>query len=198
MSGVKHIAILASGSGTNAENIAKYFKEHPDVKVRLIGTNKSDAGVLDRAKTLGITSFVFDRKAFYEDGSVLQKLIDNDIDVVVLAGFLWLVPAQLISHYSGRFLNIHPALLPNYGGKGMYGHHVHKAVLASKEKISGITIHTVDEVYDRGKMIFQASCPVYDSDTADTLAKRIHSLEYRHFPRVIEQFIHTAVVFKAT
>jgi phosphoribosylglycinamide formyltransferase 1 len=186
---MKNIAIFASGSGTNAENIIKYFSNRNSAKVTLILSNKRDAFVLERAAKFGIPSVFFDRAQFYSSGFVSDHLKNNNIDFIVLAGFLWLVPAFILSSYPGRVLNIHPALLPSYGGKGMYGEKVHEAVISNGERESGITIHHVNEVYDDGDIIFQARCKVHRDDTADSLAHRIHELEYKYFPVVIERLI---------
>ena len=186
---MQHIAIFASGSGSNAQRIAEYFKGHPMIHISLIISNKADAYVLERAKTLEIPAFVFTAKEFREGDAVLQKLHDYRIDAVILAGFLLKVPDNLLQAYPDRILNIHPALLPKYGGKGMYGHHVHEAVIAAKETESGITIHLVNEHYDEGRILFQAICPVIPGDDADSLATRIHALEHQHFPLVIEKWL---------
>ena len=186
---MKNIAIFASGNGTNAERIAKYFAENPNVSVRIILTNNPKAFVIERAKKLNIPAFVFDKDTFYKTDEVLQVLLNNKTDLVVLAGFMWLVPGYLIQAYPGKIINIHPALLPKYGGKGMYGHHVHEAVLKNREKTSGITIHYVNEKYDEGQIILQKEIPVLENDTPDTLASRIHKLEYEYYPRVIEELL---------
>lgn len=183
------IAIFASGSGTNAQRISEYFQNHPAIKVEIILTNNKDAFVIERAKKINIPYIIFNRKDFCETNAVLDELKKREIDYVVLAGFLWLVPADIIQAYRGRIVNIHPALLPNYGGKGMYGGFVHQAVVDNKEKFSGITIHYVNEHYDQGDIIFQAKCVVTPDDTAESLAAKIHLLEYEHFPRVIEEEI---------
>ncbi|MCX6246065.1 MAG: phosphoribosylglycinamide formyltransferase [Bacteroidetes bacterium] len=184
------IAILASGSGTNARRITEYFREHDSgISVGLILSNNPGAFVLERAKNLGVPTIVFSRSEFYETEKILELLRDNGIDALILAGFLWLVPAYLLKAYPGRILNIHPALLPKYGGKGMYGMKVHEAVIAAGEKESGISIHLVNEKYDDGNIIFQSCCPVEPGDTPETLAQRIHLLEYEHYPRVIGQYL---------
>ncbi len=183
------IAIFASGSGTNAQKIMEYFDNHPDIRVRLVLSNKADAPVLMRAANFMIPTHIFDRKSFYESDAVLQQLANHQIDYIVLAGFLWLVPASLIQAFPDRIVNIHPALLPKYGGKGMYGMKVHQAVVDAQEKESGITIHLVNEEYDKGRHLFQAACTVEPDDTADTVAGKIHALEHAHFPKVIEQWI---------
>ena len=183
------IAIFASGSGSNAENIANYFSNHSNVEVALILTNNPTAFVLDRAKKLGIKSLVFDKNHFSKNDDILHFLDINDIDLIVLAGFLLKIPKKLIKSFPNKIINIHPALLPKYGGKGMYGEKVHQAVVAAKEKESGITIHYVNEEYDEGKIIFQAKCEVLPTDTADDVASKIHLLEYEHFPKVIESLV---------
>lgn len=184
-----HIAIFGSGNGTNAQRICEYFKENPSIKISTIITNKKDAYIVERAKNLGIPSHYFNRSQFYSSNDVLSYLKENEIDFIILAGFLWLVPQNLLESYPNKIINIHPALLPNYGGKGMYGMHVHEAVIANHEKESGITIHFVDENYDEGKTIFQAKCQIDASDDAESLAQKIHLLEYEHFPKVIEDVI---------
>ena len=184
-----NIAIFASGSGSNAENIVRYFKSHPSISVSLILTNKADAFVIERARKLDIPSMVFSKKEMNETNLVLNLFKENKIDWIILAGFLLKVPDNIIAAFPDRILNIHPALLPKYGGKGMYGSRVHEAVVAAGEKESGITIHLVNDHYDEGQIVFQASCPVLASDSADDVAAKVHALEYEHFPRVIEDII---------
>ncbi|MCX6327981.1 MAG: phosphoribosylglycinamide formyltransferase [Bacteroidia bacterium] len=186
---MKKIAIFASGSGTNAENIIKYFSNRKSAKVTLILSNRREAYVLKRAAEHNIKSIFFDYNEFNTSDKVLDELLRNDIDFLVLAGFLWLVPEKILNLYAGRIINIHPALLPKYGGKGMYGEKVHKAVIDNHESESGISIHYVNKLYDEGDIIFQARCKVEPSDTPDTLAARIHELEYKYFPKVIEDLI---------
>lgn len=186
---MKRIAILASGSGSNAENIADHFKNNPNVVITHILTNKKDAFVIERAKKMQIPCSVFNRTDFYETNKTLNFLIDQQIDLIVLAGFLWLVPQQFTKAFPNKIINIHPALLPKYGGKGMYGHHVHQAVVDNKESESGITIHYVNENYDEGNIIYQAKCKVYEKDTADDVATKVHKLEYQFFPEIIEQVL---------
>jgi phosphoribosylglycinamide formyltransferase 1 len=183
------IAIFASGSGSNAENIALYFKGNQQAEVSLILSNRADAFVLERARKLGIPSMVFRRSEFYETEKVLEVLREYRIDLLVLAGFLWLVPDYLLKAYPWRIVNIHPALLPKYGGKGMYGEKVHQAVRESGDKVSGITIHYVNEHYDEGQIIFQATCDVTPADTPETIAQKVHKLEYEHYPKEIEKLI---------
>jgi len=182
---MKRIAIFASGSGTNAQKIIEYFSASKDVVVDSLWSNNENAYALIRAEKLGIETFTFDSDEFYRSNEILDRLYDHRIDMIVLAGFLWLVPRNLTELFT--VINIHPALLPKYGGKGMYGANVHKAVLASKDKESGITIHQVNQDYDKGKIIFQATCPIMPKDTPETLAVRIHELEHQHYPRVIEE-----------
>ena len=188
---MKKIAILASGSGSNAENIANYFKGSDYAEVSFIIANNPDAYVIERAKRLGIEYTVVTKAQFMEADSIIDMLKERDIDFAVLAGFLLLVPAKLIQAYPGRIVNIHPALLPKHGGKGMYGDRVHKAVVESGDTESGITIHLIDEQYDKGTTFFQAKCPVLPTDTPDDVATKVHALEYEHFPHVIEEILHT-------
>ncbi len=180
------LAIFASGSGTNAEAIVKYFHHHPLVEVSGIYSNNPSAYVLQRARKLQVPAYVFNRQEL-NDPAFVDKLEAQQVDLIVLAGFLWLLPANLVARFPQRIVNIHPALLPKYGGKGMYGQHVHEAVLTNREKESGITIHYVNERYDEGAVIFQARCAVHPDDTPDTLAQRIHALEHKHYPEVIEK-----------
>ncbi|MDR1681072.1 MAG: phosphoribosylglycinamide formyltransferase [Prevotellaceae bacterium] len=181
------ISILASGAGTNAENLMTFFKKHASIRVGLVLTNNPTAGVIDRAKLAGVPVKTFDRHDFYESETVLAALRAYRTTHIVLAGFLWLAPGYLIEKYP--VLNIHPALLPAYGGKGMYGMRVHRAVVANRDAQTGITVHRVDAEYDRGGIIFQATCPVAPDDTPEQLAAKVHALEYLHFPRVVEQWI---------
>ncbi len=183
------LAIFASGSGTNAEEIIGYFKNHPKIEVGMILSNKKDAYVLKRALKHKIPQFYFNRQMFYREKVVDEVLRLNRIDFIVLAGFMWLIPERFVKNYPKKIVNIHPALLPKYGGKGMYGHYVHEAVVKNKEKKSGITIHWVNEEYDEGAIIFQATCDLKPSDTPDDVANKVHELEYHHYPRVIEQVI---------
>ncbi len=188
---MKKIAILASGSGSNAENIANYFKGSDYAQVSFIIANNPNAYVLERAKRLGIESAVVTKSEFMEADGIIAMLKERDIDFVVLAGFLLLVPQKLIQAYPGRIVNIHPALLPKHGGKGMYGDNVHKAVVECGDTESGITIHLIDEQYDKGTTFFQAKCPVLPTDTYEDVAAKVHALEYEHFPHVIEEILHT-------
>jgi phosphoribosylglycinamide formyltransferase-1 len=186
---MRNIAIFASGSGTNAENIINYFSNRNTAQVALILSNKRQATVLKRAETHNIRAVFFERKEFYITGKVLRYLALYKIDFIVLAGFLWLVPENILDQYPGRIINIHPALLPHYGGKGMFGEAVHKAVINNHETESGITIHYVNKMYDKGDIIFQAKCKVDPADTPESLAEKVHALEYLHFPRVIEDLV---------
>jgi len=186
---IKNIAIFASGTGTNAANIIQYFKQKKTAKVVLIVYNNQFAGVLKIAETNSIHSLIIQKEKFLKGDAYIPELKNAGVDFIVLAGFLWKIPALIINEYRDKIINIHPALLPKFGGKGMYGNFVHEAVLSAKEKESGITIHFVDEFYDNGKTIFQTTCPVYENDTTETLAKRVHELEYKYFPKVIEELI---------
>lgn len=186
---MKRIAIFASGSGTNAQRIAEYFNANKAAKVAMILTNNPSAYVIERARKLGIPCKIFNKKQLTETGEVLRRLNEANIDLAVLAGFLWLMPEQIIKAYPEKIVNIHPALLPKFGGKGMYGSRVHQAVIDARETESGITIHMVDEAYDRGRIIFQAKCKVTGDDTAESLAAKIHQLEYAHFPAVIHRLL---------
>ena len=185
----KKLAIFASGSGSNAEAIAKFFEGHPKVEVSMILSDKAKAYVHTRAHNMGIPSTTFTREEFYQTEKIKVLLQQNDIDFVVLAGFMWLVPHYLVQSFTNRIFNIHPALLPKYGGKGMYGHHVHEAVIAAGEKESGITIHLVNEEYDKGKILCQERLEVLSDDTPDSLASRIHVLEHQHYPATIESYL---------
>lgn len=193
---MKKIAIFASGAGSNAQKIIEYLSPNPSpkgegnklitlIQVALIVCNKPGAGVLHIAEQYGIPTLVIDKEKFFRGNAYADELKAAGIDFIVLAGFLWKVPPALIQAFPKKIVNIHPALLPKYGGKGMYGHHVHRAVIDNYEKESGITIHYVDELYDHGDIIFQVSCPVLETDTPETLAQRIHALEHEHYPKVI-------------
>ena len=186
---MRNIAIFASGNGTNAENIAEYFSKNEKIKVALIVSNRANAGVHERARRLEIPSLTLPKADFIAGEPVLQVLREYRIDFVVLAGFMCLVSEPLLRAFPNRIVNIHPALLPKFGGKGMFGHHVHEAVVAAGEKESGITIHYINEQYDEGQIVFQASCPLIPEDTPDTVAAKVHALEYRYYPQVIEQII---------
>ena len=188
------IAIFASGKGSNAQQIIHYFKGNNMVEIVLIVSSKKDAGVLDIAEEAKIPSIVLDKNTFLTTHYYVDLLKEKGIDFIILAGFLWKIPINLIQSFPHKIINIHPALLPKYGGKGMYGHFVHEAVIAAKEKQSGITIHYVDEHYDHGASIFQAFCEIDDNDTPDTLADKIHLLEHSHFPVIIEKVINQSLI----
>lgn len=181
-----NIAIFASGAGTNAARIIEHFNNHPRIRIALIVSNKSGAGVITVAKNAGIATLIIHKERFFRGDGYVEELAIAGIDFLVLAGFLWKVPLSLLQAFAGRIINIHPALLPAYGGKGMYGQYVHTAVIENREVESGITIHYVDEVYDHGDIIFQARCAVLPGDTSDSLARRVHQLEHQHYARVIE------------
>lgn len=186
---MKRIAIFASGSGSNAENIARYFSGSNDIEISLILSNKKEAFVHERAKKLGIPSYTFSKTEFDEADLILETLQQYEIDFIVLAGFLLKVPRPILEAFPNRIINIHPALLPKYGGKGMYGDRVHRAVIDAGEKESGISIHYVNEHYDEGNIIFQATCEVLPSDSPDDIAQKVHQLEYNYFPEVIEKIV---------
>lgn len=183
------LAIFASGSGSNARKMMERFSKHPRIEVALLVSNKPGIGALHHAADFGISTLVIEKEQFFRGDAYVNELRSHGIDFIILAGFLWKVPSPLIAAFQGKILNIHPALLPKFGGKGMYGKFVHEAVLAAHEAESGITIHLVDEQYDHGATVFQASCPVLADDTPDTLAARIHALEHQHYPEVVEQFV---------
>ncbi|GHS95757.1 phosphoribosylglycinamide formyltransferase [Bacteroidia bacterium] len=185
---MKNIALFASGSGSNVENIIRYFRDDANFNFPLIISNKQDAYVHARAKKLGVPSFFYKKERF-ENGEVLAFLLENQIDFIVLAGFLLKVPHNIIQAYPDKIINIHPALLPKFGGKGMFGSHVHEAVVANKETESGITIHYVNENYDEGQIVFQAKCEVLPADTAEDVAAKVHELEYRYFPEIIGKIV---------
>jgi len=185
---MKRIALFASGSGSNAENIIRYFADSRELEFPFVISNRADAYIHERARKLMIPSYVF-KKNDFENGTVLKFLQERGIDIIVLAGFLLKVPDDILKAYPDRIINIHPALLPKFGGKGMYGSHVHEAVVASGEKETGITIHYVNENYDEGRIIFQAKCPVFPNDSPDDVAAKVHALEYEYFPRVIGELV---------
>ncbi len=197
---MKRIAIFASGAGSNAEKIIEHLTPNPspkergtaslkEIEVALIVSNKPDAGVLKIAQANNIPTLTIEKEKFFRGNSYIDELNAAGIDFIVLAGFLWKIPAALIKAYPKKIINIHPALLPGYGGKGMYGMYVHETVIANKEKQSGITIHYVDEHYDNGDIIFQATCAVKEGETPEMLARRIHLLEHEHYPLVIEKLL---------
>lgn len=193
MKAIPRIAVFASGSGSNAQRIAEYFAGKGIIEITAIYCNNPKAYVLERAKLLGIPSVLFDREYFYNTTSILEDLKNRETDWIILAGFLWLIPESILKTFPKRIINIHPALLPAYGGKGMFGMKVHQSVIASGEKQSGITIHHVNELYDEGDIIFQATCQIHPGDTPEMLAAKIHELEYEHFPVVIGKLVTGAV-----
>ncbi len=186
---IKNIAIFASGSGSNAENIINYFQENELINIALILCNRKDAYVFQRAVRLGVEARYFSRSDFEQADKIVAILKEFKIDFIVLAGFLLCVSPVIIKEYPDKIVNIHPALLPRYGGKGMYGDKVHQAVIAAGEKESGITIHYVNERYDEGAIIFQARCPIEAGDGFEEVARKVHALEYEHFPRIIQSVI---------
>lgn len=186
------IAIFASGSGTNAEEILKHFQKHDTIEVVTLLSNNPQAFALERAKKFNVPTFVFTRSQFRESDDVINYLRERRVTHIVLAGFMWLVPINLVQAFPKRIVNIHPALLPQFGGKGMYGMHVHEAVKTAGEIETGITIHEVNEKYDEGMILFQAKCDINPSDTPDQIASKVHALEYQHYPRVIESWIATS------
>lgn len=196
---MKRIALFASGSGSNAEKIAEYFSDSTDIEITLILSNNPKAGVIERARhgfarrgfgqRLHVPVLLFDRTTFYDTDRITQLLQQQSVDLIVLAGFMWLMPSGLVRAFRDKIINIHPALLPKFGGKGMYGHFVHEAVVAAGETESGITIHYVNEQYDEGQIIFQASCPVLPTDTPEDVARRVQLLEHEHYPRVVAELL---------
>lgn len=186
---LKKIVIFASGAGTNAENIIRYFQNNDQVEVVCVLSNKKSALVLNKAQKFGVNSRYFNRDEFYESTEILNFLKILDPDLIVLAGFLWLFPSKILQIFPNKIVNIHPALLPKYGGKGMFGMNVHQAVVENRESKSGISIHYVNEKYDEGKLIAQFETPVLITDSAEVVANKIHELEQTHFPKVIEQIL---------
>ena len=185
---MSRLIIFASGSGTNAENIIRYFNKNEKCKISYVLTNNSRAGVIDRATSLGINSRVFTRKEFYETNDIIEFL-KEEADFIILAGFLWKVPQNVLDNFPNRIINIHPALLPKFGGKGMYGMHIHHAVVDNKESETGITIHYVNENYDEGSIIFQKKVSLTNMDTPENVAEKIHVLEQENFPKIIEEIL---------
>ncbi len=190
-----NIAVFASGNGTNAENIIRHFKDNSSIQVSLVISNKRDAFVLERTRALLVPALFYENSEWVDGRNILLALHKYDIDFVVLAGFLARIPDKLLHVYSDKIINIHPSLLPKFGGKGMYGSSVHRAVIAAGEKESGITIHYINEYYDEGAVIRQVKCPVLPGDTPESLAARIHALEYEYYPLVIEQLCTSGSVF---
>jgi len=186
---MKKLAIFSSGTGSNAARIIEHFRNHPSISIRLVVCNNPAAGVLSIASEAGIAILLIEKEQFFRGSAYVPELQIRNIDFIVLAGFLWKIPTKLVQAYPHRIVNIHPALLPKYGGKGMYGRHVHEAVIAARESKSGITIHFVDELYDHGKPIFRKEVTVEPWDTPDTLSKKVQALEHEFFPRVIEKIV---------
>jgi phosphoribosylglycinamide formyltransferase-1 len=193
MKTTSRIAIFASGSGSNAQRIAEYFSGSSSVEISAVYCNKPEAYVLERARSLGIPSVLFNRDTFYNQTVILDDLKIRGVDWIVLAGFLWLVPVYILKAFPQRIVNIHPALLPGYGGRGMFGMKVHQAAIEAGEEQSGITIHYVNELYDEGNIIFQATCQIHAGDTPEMLAAKIHELEYEYFPVVIGKLVSEGV-----
>ncbi|MGB5434694.1 MAG: phosphoribosylglycinamide formyltransferase [Maribacter sp.] len=185
----KQIVLFASGSGSNVENIIRYFQDKPNVTVAIVLTNKRDAKVLDRCNRLNVSALYFNKVAFKDTDCVLDILKGAHPDLIVLAGFLWKIPEKIIKAFPNKIINIHPALLPKYGGKGMYGAKVHHAVKENRERESGITIHYVNEYYDEGTIIHQAKIEIRPEDSADAIAEKVHALEYAHYPRIIAELL---------
>ena len=183
------IAVFASGAGSNAQKLIDYFRTHPSIKIGLIVSNKSNAGVLQIARSEAISTLLLDKEKFFHGNAYVDELNDQGVGFIVLAGFLWKIPSALIRSFPNKIVNLHPALLPNYGGKGMYGNFVHESVIKAGDAESGITIHFVDDQYDHGPIIFQARCLVDKNDTAETLADKIHQLEHDNYPRVVEEVV---------
>lgn len=190
---MKNIALFASGNGSNVQRIAEYFADSKTINISLIVCNKPNAYVLKRAKNLDIDSLLIDRNMFYETNFVVKTLQNLHIDLIVMAGFLWLIPENLIEAFPGKIINIHPALLPKYGGKGMYGMRVHETVVENKEPYSGITIHYVNPKYDEGVIILQEICKLSADDTPETVAEKVHTLEYIYYPVVIEKLLENNI-----
>ncbi len=186
---MNNIAIFASGEGTNADWIFRYFKDHKSIKVTRLYCNKEGAPVLEKAFKWGIPVKLFNKEDLYSNEKVLNKLIEDKIDLIVLAGFMWLLPENIIDEFDGKIINIHPALLPKYGGKGMYGNKVFEEILKKKEAMSGITIHYVNKNFDEGEIIYQAKCRIDKGDTVEMLAEKTHRLEHHYYPVVIERIL---------
>jgi len=186
---IRNIAIFASGAGTNAENCIQYFKNNPNIKVQFIVTNKKEAGVISIAEKYNIAYKIYEKKDWEDVKNIILELQHYNIDLILLAGYLALIPKELIQAFLHKMINIHPALLPKFGGKGMYGKNIHKTVLEQGEKETGITIHEVDEIYDNGKIIFQQSVPISVEDTINSIEQKVRKLEYYHLPRVVEKLL---------
>ncbi len=187
----KRLAIFASGSGTNAENLVRFFENNEHIEVSLIVCNHPEAGVIERARNLNVKLKLIDKQELNSVEFVNYLKNQEKIDFIVLAGFLWLIPSLLVQSFPERIVNIHPALLPKYGGKGMYGMNVHRKILEEGEKVTGISIHYVNDRYDEGNIIFQATCKVHPNDRPEDIAARVHELEYRHFPEQIQKLVES-------
>tara|TARA_B100000795_G_scaffold270074_1_gene262523 strand:- start:6528 stop:7097 length:570 start_codon:yes stop_codon:yes gene_type:complete len=186
---MKKLAILASGGGSNAQKIHEFFQNDPNFEIKIVIVNNKNAGIVEKAKSWKIPVKIVTKDSFYKSSEVADQLLEQKIDLVILAGFLWLIPESLLNSFPNKILNIHPALLPKYGGKGMYGINVHQAVLDAKEKESGITIHTIDKEYDRGDFIYQESVNIQHCNTPQDIANLVLKLEHNNFPRVIKEFL---------
>lgn len=186
---MKKLAIFASGGGSNAQKIHDFFKNDPNFEISIVIVNNSKAGIIEKAKSWGVETKLIDRPSFYDSNSVVEGLIKKEIDLVVLAGFLWLIPENLLEAFPNKILNIHPALLPKYGGKGMYGSHVHKAVFEAGEKESGITIHTIDHEYDRGDFIYQEAVNIESCSSPSEIGDAVLKVEHNNFARVIKEYL---------
>ncbi|HUH45998.1 MAG TPA: phosphoribosylglycinamide formyltransferase [Arenibacter sp.] len=186
---MKRIVLFASGSGSNVENIVHHFRENPEIHISCVLSNNRQAQVFKRCSRLHISALYFNRHSFYKSDCILEILRSLDPDLIVLAGFLWKIPENLIQNFPGKIINIHPALLPKYGGKGMYGMHVHRAVKENNEGETGITVHYVNENYDEGAVITQVKVDLDNADTPESIAEKVHRLEYEHFPKVIEKIL---------
>ena len=186
---MKKLAIFASGGGSNAEKIQEFFQNHPGIEIKLVVVNNKNAGIIEKALSWKIPILPINRISFYESQEVVTELIKHEIDLIILAGFLWLIPNSLLNAFPNKILNIHPALLPKYGGKGMYGMNVHKAIFEAKEKVSGITIHTIDGEYDRGDFIYQESINIEHCNTPQEIAESVLKLEHDNFAKVIETYL---------
>tara|TARA_B110000211_G_C14084697_1_gene556151 strand:+ start:1934 stop:2503 length:570 start_codon:yes stop_codon:yes gene_type:complete len=186
---MKKLAIFASGGGSNAQKIHEFFQNDDNIEIKIVVVNNEKAGIIEKAKSWNVPILHINRNSFYESNEVVNQLIDQEIDLVILAGFLWLIPESLLKAFPNKILNIHPALLPNYGGKGMYGMNVHKAIFEAKEKESGITIHTIDGEYDRGDFIYQEAVNIENCNTPQEIADSVLKLEHKNFAKVIKTYL---------
>jgi len=186
----KHIVIFASGNGSNALNLMRYFEKSENVAISAIFCNKANAGIVQKAIDNRVAIQIFNKDDFYQSSNLIEKVAQYHPDIIILAGFLWLVPQNFISSFKGKIINLHPSLLPKYGGKGMYGYLVHQAILKANETETGITIHFVNEEFDKGEILFQAKCNITENDSIETLSSKIHDLEHEHLPLVVERFLN--------